>query len=174
MPGFNINSQDPSEPPGTPRTDIHRAHRWQVLQLGDVALGGQGRSTLLYARSLTLPGFTVEEEVVNGAALKYKFAKMVNWEDVSIEFYDVYGVFETLVKWQNQVYTPEGGISPAGNYKKTSSFTLTDGEGSPVRPFTLHGSWPKQLSHSPLSYESSELKLVSLVLSYDFVTFDIA
>lgn len=170
MPGFNINSSDPAEPSPMPGNDIHRAHRWRIVSLGDV----NSRTAFLYAKSLVLPGFTVEEEIVNGAAIKYKFAKMVNWEDVSIEFYDVFGVFESLQKWQDQVYTPDGGIQPAGSYKKTSSFVLTDGSGKDIRPFTLHGSWPKQLSHSPLSYESSELKLVSLVLSYDFVTFDLA
>lgn len=171
MPGFNItgagNELEPSPMPGN---DIHRAHRWRISQLGDVS----SRTVKLYAKSLTLPGFTVDEEVVDGASLKYKFAKMVNWEDVSIEFYDVFSVFESLRAWQDQVFTPATGIRPAGDYKKLSSFVLTDGAGEDIRPFTLHGSWPKQLSHSPLSYESSELKLVSLVLSYDFVTFDLA
>lgn len=176
MPGFNIGGGNPdntSEP--SPLIEIHRAHRWRIFQLGDLALGNMA----LYAKTLSLPGFTVEEEIVNSSALKYKFAKMVNWEDVVIEFYDVFGMFDALVEWQNLVFTPADGIGVANDYKKNCVFELTTGSGDnmdangnllPV--FTLNGAWPKQLTHSPLSYENSELKTISLVLSYDYVTFE--
>lgn len=175
MPGFNIGGggDDFQEPAST--VEIHRAHRWRIEKLGDVDF----RTVLVYAKSVTLPGFTVEEEIVSSAALKYKFAKMVNWEDVSVEFYDVFGVFDPLVEWQNEVFTPENGIGVANDYKKDCTFILTNGSGNDsddngnsLPKFTLHGAWPKQLTHSPLSYENSELKTVSLVLSYDYVTFD--
>lgn len=173
MPGFNIGGGAGGVSEPNSQVEILRSHRWQIVTLGtpDIRVN---RATLLYAKSLSLPGFTVEEEVVNGASLKYKFAKMVNWEDVSIEFYDVVGVFDDLKQWQDKVWTPATGIQPANSYKFRASFALTDGAGNNETEFTLHGAWPKQLSHSPLSYESSELKLVSLVLSYDFVTFDLA
>jgi hypothetical protein len=176
MPGFNIGGGGGADEPSN-TVEIHRANRWRILSLGDIAFGDE-RSTLLYAKSLVLPGFNVEEEIVEGGAVKYKFAKMVNWEDVSLEFYDVFGVFATLASWQSQVFTPETGIGLADEYKKNCTFVLTDGAGKPVDdedngfPFTLHGAWPKQISHSPLSYESSDLKLVSMILSYDYVTYD--
>jgi hypothetical protein len=177
MPGFNIGGGAGGNNEPNSQVEILRSHRWQIVTLGspDIRIN---RATLLYAKSLSLPGFSVEEEVVNGASLKYKFAKMVNWEDVSIEFYDVVGVFDDLKQWQDKVWTPATGIQPANSYKFRASFALTDGTGfndgaGVEEAFTLHGAWPKQLSHSPLSYESSELKLVSLVLSYDFVTFDL-
>lgn len=178
MPGFNIGGGAGGNNEPNSRVEILRAHRWQITQLGAPNIK-INPATLLYAKSLTLPGFNVEEEIVSGASLKYKFAKMVNWEDVSIEFYDVIGVFDDLRQWQDAVFTPQTGIQPASSYKMKASFVLTDGtgfsDGAGVQEaFTLHGAWPKQLTHSPLSYESSELKLVSLVLSYDFVTFDLA
>lgn len=179
MPGFNIGGGgDNTVEPPIP-SEILRAHRWRIAKLGDLNFEAFGGETLLYAKSMSLPGFTVEEEIVSSAALKYKFAKMVNWEDVSIEFYDVTGVFDTLVTWQNLVFTPDKGIGVANDYKKECTFHLTSGsgdttdaDGNNLPVFTLHGAWPKQLTHSPLSYENSELKTVSLVLSYDYVTFD--
>jgi hypothetical protein len=173
MPGFNIGGGAGGQNEPNSRVEILRAHRWQIISLGKPNIR-INPTTLLYAKSLSLPGFNVEEEIVSGAALKYKFAKMVNWEDVSIEFYDVVGVFDDLRQWQDAVFTPQTGIQPANSYKMLASFALTDGAGTHETEFTLHGAWPKQLTHSPLSYESSELKLVSLVLSYDFVTFDLA
>src|SRR5574339_575327 len=109
MPGFNIGHGAGGFNEPNSQVEIHRAHRWQIITLGspDIQIN---RATLLYAKSLTLPGINIEEEIVDGASLKYKFAKMANWEDVSIEFYDVTGVFEDLRQWQDRVFTPETGI----------------------------------------------------------------
>lgn len=175
MPGFNIGGGGADNTEPSPFIETHRAHRWRISQLGDLALGDLG----LYAKTLSLPGFTVEEEIISSSALKYKFAKMVNWEDVVIEFYDVFGLFDLLVEWQGLVFTPENGIGVANDYKKNCVFQLTSGSGdnmdangNSLPVFTLNGAWPKQLTHSPLSYENSELKTISLVLSYDYVTFE--
>lgn len=168
MPGFNIaggggGGDDPSN-----TVETNRAHRWRIISLGE---GTISSDAFIFAKTLTLPGFTVEEEVVPGAAIRYKFAKMVNWEDVTVAFYDTGDLFTQLTSWQSLVYTPDGGIQPAASYKFQSTFSQTDNTGEPINQFVLHGSWPKSITHSPLSYETSDIKLVNLVLSYDFATF---
>lgn len=169
MPGFNIRGGgDGGEPPNTEETN--RAHRWMIISLGENTVSNENT---LFAKTLVLPGFTVEEEVITSAAIKYKFAKTVNWEDVSIAFYDTLNLFPQLIEWQNLVYTENAGIQPANSYKLRSIFSQTDNTGEPINQFTLHNSWPKSLTHSPLSYESSDIKLVDLVLSYDFATFSV-
>lgn len=183
MPGFNIGALDTTQ--STNITESLRAHRWLIEKLGPVSV-----SRLIFAKTLVLPGFSVEEEIALGAATKYKFAKMVNWDDVSLSFYDVVefgtatpsettgaspfinSIFSQLLFWQRKIYTPEGGIGSPNTYKESSIFTLTDGNGNKISPiFHLHGSWPKAITHSPLSYESSDIKLVDVVLSYDFTTY---
>lgn len=166
MPGFNIGGGQSSDPSSTLKSDAHRAHRWQIESLGELQ---DSSRVFLYAKTLQLPNFSVEEETYVGASVKYKFAKVVNWEDVTVSFYDVFGLYEQLISWQNMVFTPSEGIKSANEYKKESRFQMTDGRGSPAGPkYILKNSWPKTISHSPLSYESSEIKLLTIVLSYDF------
>ena len=165
MPGFNIGGgAGGNTPPNT--YEIIRNHRWRIVSLGENIIP---RAQTKFAKSLQLPAFTVEEEIITGAAIKYKFAKTVNWEDVTITFYDASPLLDQLLKWQNLVYDSGNGIKMADNYKKSSTFELTDGQGSAVGPqFILINSWPKNISHSQLSYEDSELKLINLTLSYDW------
>jgi hypothetical protein len=164
MPGFNIGSDASSEASITVTT--HRSHRWRITSLGE---GLINKPTMLYAKSIQLPGFSIEEEIVVGASIKYKFAKTVNWEDVSLSFYDVMGMIGDMRTWQDKVYTNGEGINSANDYKKTSSFILTDGVGESTGPtFTLKNSWPKSISHSELSYDNSEIKLINMILSYDW------
>lgn len=167
MPGFNIGGGGSGNDPSN-TVELNRAHRWRIVSLGENLIDG---NMLLFAKTMQLPGFTVEEEVITSAAIKYKFAKTVNWEDVSISFYDTVGLFPMLVEWQNKVYTEDAGIQPANSYKLESRLAQTDNTGEDINQFTLHGSWPKSLTHSPLSYESSDIKMIDLVLSYDFATF---
>jgi hypothetical protein len=167
MPGFNIGAGGGFREPSI-TVEPNRAHRWRIESLGD---GQIARATKVYAKSLQLPGYSIEEEIINGAAVKYKFAKIVNWEDVTISFYDVAdpNLINDLLEWEREVYTSGRGIRDANDYKKKCSFVLTNGQGDIVGPaFTLFNSWPKSVTHSALSYDNSEFKLVNLTLSYDW------
>lgn len=165
MPGFNIGSKEQTDPSTTRET--HRVHRWRIESLGE--LNDQQNRNFLFAKTLQLPNITFDEETHVGGSIKYKFAKIVNWEDVTISFYDVYGLYEQLFAWQNLVYTVNAGINPADMYKKESRFVMVDGMGKQAGPrYILKNSWPKSIQHSPLSYESSDIKLLTIILSYDF------
>lgn len=172
MPGFNIGGGDsvfdPSITSGS-AGDVHRSHRWRIEQLGGLISGDS--KMLLYAKTLQLPGYTIDEEIVPGGATKYKFAKMTNWEDVALSFYDIHGILGALFVWQFKVFDSAGGIGLANDYKQTSIFRLTDGLGNNADGYILIGSWPKSISHSPLSYESSDLKVINMTLSYDFAEY---
>lgn len=170
MPGFNIGGGGGNNEPSNTVEPL-RNHRWRIISLGADGVDGGviSRDKLVYAKTLQLPEFAVEEEMVTGAAIKYKFAKIVNWGDVTVSFYDVSGVHSGLTTWQGKVYTAEAGIKPADEYKKQCRFQMTDGAGKEDGPlYILKGSWPKTISHSALSYEDSDLKLVNLVISYDW------
>lgn len=165
MPGFNIGGGSAEDPSSTKET--HRSHRWRIETLGELQ---DSSRNFLYAKTLQLPNFTVDEEIYIGASVKYKFAKSVNWEDVTISFYDVFGLYEQVIGWQNLVYTPSEGVKSAESYKKETRLVMIGGNGQQTGPrYVLKNSWPKSVSHSPLSYESSEIKLLTVVLSYDYV-----
>jgi hypothetical protein len=171
MPGFNIGGQE--GPSNT--TELYRTYRWFIETMMVDGRSMLNPYKLLYVKSIQLPGFNIEEEMIQGSAIKYKFAKTVNWDDVLVTFYDTEGIMEGLKSWQDLVWTPELGVQPASKYKGVTTFVLTNGEGSPTGfTFILRNCWPKSIKHGSLSYDSSEIKLVELTLSYDWAEYGTA
>ena len=168
MPGFQIGQG--TGPSNTVET--LRQHRWLIQTLGPIAIGPDaGGTPPLLAESLQLPNVIIEEQTIQAALIKYKFAKSVSWEDASVTFYDTDNLLSKLLDWRNLVYTNVAGIKEHGGangYKKDSIFKLLDGIGKEKVTLTLRHSWPKSISHGPLSYGSTDIKLITVTLSYDF------
>jgi len=184
MPGFNIggNGSGPSN-----LIRLHREHRWEIMDLGipagvsGVAQPG-GRSgtiarspsqhtrnaTKFYAKTLQLPSLSFENEEVKGAGHKYKFAREADWDDVTVTFYDTFGLYQQFKTWQDLIWTPENGIGLADIYKGHPSFALIDEQGKRIQRYNLKGAYPRKISHGDLSYTSSEVKLLSVTFSYDW------
>jgi hypothetical protein len=161
MPGFNIGGQG-NGPSNV--VEIHRQHRWAIQTFGDIRPDNE----ILIAESLQLPNVNIEEQIIQGALLSYKFAKVVKWDDATVTFYDTRQLLSRLQEWRDEVYTVESGLGTHTTYKKDSSFFLLDGEDGPTVELTLKNSWPKIIAHGPLSYGSSDLKIVTVTLSYDY------
>lgn len=168
MPGFAIGVFGPGGSADHPhnREDILRVHRWSIKKLGD-----NGDITK-FAKTFTPPVQAIEAQEILGASLVYKFAKRVSWEDVTVSFYDDCQVaFDSLTEWQDMVYDPDKGFqkhSGENGYKKQAIFELLDGLGEIKRSHKLHGAWPKRIEHSEMDYSSSELKLLTVTLAYDY------
>lgn len=168
MPGFSIgNSSEDGIYPDA-RIESHRAHRWQIFKLGPI----DGRSLpLIYTKSLKLPDISFDEELVDGASITYQFAKMVKYDDITITFYDVDGLYEQLIEWQKKIWTPEEGLKPANEYMDTCAFMIgqVDADG-PSYILTAHNTWPKKVDHSELSYDRSDIKLITMTLACSHIT----
>lgn len=162
MPGLVIGGQ--GEGPSN-TTEILRSHRWRIATLGDIQLN---RLTIA-PKELQLPNFTVETESHQGGSVVYKYAKSVNWEDVSLTFYDTVNLYSAIDEWREKVWSDANGIGIANDYKKRTEFELYDGAGNTIFIYTLINSWPKKFAHGPLSMASSDIKVISLVLSYDWI-----
>lgn len=179
MPGFNIESGKDSNSAHIGGSDLNRASRWRIKSL--VFGSGTDYSNvlndrgLLFAKSLTLPTYSVEEESVLGGSINYKVAKTVTWDDVKVTFYDLAhkndvnkSILGQLYKARQKLWTPDKGLHQASDYKGESTFILTDGDGNPTWSFTLVNSYIKSINHSELSYETSSIKEVTLTISYDW------
>ena len=169
MPGFNLSGNTGLATLGrgnspTNRQETLRQHRWLVKRLGPI----QVENKVLIAQSFTLPNVDIDIQEIQGALIKYKFAKSVSWDNAQVVFYDTFGALEKLNSWRDLVYTNFGGIGSHKNYKKETIIELLDGAGKRQLRFCLQNSWPKKISHGPLSYVSSEIKLITLDLVYDF------
>lgn len=156
MPGFY-----PSEARLRGIPDAHRAHRWKITKLVGINLDNIN----LYAKELTPPKISIEEELVPGASVDYKFAKTGVFNDVVIVFYDVYGTYDKLYELYSKTWTVDG-VSTANNYMDQSLIDMTDGGGRIISGWKLHNSWLKELDNSQLSYGDSELKTVTAVIAY--------
>jgi hypothetical protein len=174
MPGFNISGAgtgaDIAKDWPSNREDIARIHRFAIEKLGPIE--EKDAKLLNFVKSISLPTVDFEIEEVKGAAINYKFAKTVLYGDVVVTFYDITGVLEKLVKWQSQVYNPDGGLgysSPDTGYKQESRIIVTDGDGFELYNIKMFGSWPKQIQHADLTYESSDLKIVEITLACDYI-----
>lgn len=184
MPGFNLVGNGPLQPSNKigPNKDIRRSHRWYIKTL----IGNDYKTYndfKLYAKKITIPQLSFEEEVFRSLGGEYKFASLPKFQDVTIEFYDVVGIAEELCKLQNNIWGGPGtetkpqdsiinGMQTAIRYKGTTELIVQTSIGGGVdMKYTLHNSWIKNLTHSELSYERNELKSVTLTLSYDYYTF---
>jgi hypothetical protein len=164
MPGFNIQGSGNNSP--NHLVEFHRAHRWIIEALGTEPTQPKER---LYAQSIQLPSVTFEEEKIkSGAAVEYKIAKKASWQDFTIKFYDVYGLYKLFDTWQKKVWNADAGIGRANDYKSDVILVLTDGEGKEKQKYTAFGAYPKSITHGDLSYASSDVKLLTVTYSYDF------
>lgn len=157
----------PSYPPfalGAP--DVHRAHRWRVIQVAGVS-----DSLFIFAKTLTLPEAAFEEETGPGASVDYKFPSKATYSDVELSFYDLHGLYAKLDEARKRIWTPETGLMAANNFMAESIFEQYDGQNKKTNSFKLINSYIKKLSHSQLTYDSSELKLVNVTLAYSWADF---
>jgi len=175
MPGFDIsgNGDSPSH-----KAEFHRAHRWSIVDIGApperaVTSASSPTSSALnmvtksfYAKSLQLPTITFEEVKVKAGSVTYKFPKRAEWENVTVEFYDVYGLHSLFNNWMSRIWTARSGIGLASDFMGSPIFELSDGMGERKQKFTLLNAYPLSVKHSELSYASSEIKLLSIVYSY--------
>lgn len=173
MPGFNVaDGKDRSQPSSTIET--HRSHRWRINRLVNTGDGPDlfSQDLRIYAKSVSLPSFSADEEIVLGGSITYKFAKGINFEDVKVTFYDVFGILDAIKKSMATVWSTEKGLGTAAKYKGISEFQLLNSDGDPTYAFILKNSWIKNVTHSDLSFDSSSIKEVTLTISYDWAEED--
>ena len=172
MPGFRIAGPGQTVVDGTPRNtaEFHRNHRWRIDSIG-IPASINATNTLggFYAKSVQLPSLVFEEEKVKtGSSIDYKIAKKAGWQDFTIKFYDVYGLYEVFEQWQAAIWTQEDGIKPPSDYKGQPIISLTGAGGESLQTYTAYGAYPKSITHGDLSYDNSNVKLLSVIYSYDY------
>lgn len=164
MPGFKIGGT--GEGPSNSLETL-RENRWLITEFGPIT----DRERLLIAKEVGLPDYSADILEVLGGLIWYKYAKGIKWKDINVVFYDDGKVLQAVQSWKDLVYTNDGGIqahNPGSGYKKDCTFELLDGMGEPLLKVKLKQAWPSQILTGKLSYTSSEIKIVTVILSYDF------
>ena len=177
MPGFIIgdtkDSKNPNFKLNTVTDEYYTNFFWDISQiLNDSVVNNAGyKKSLLALKECKLPTFTIEEEKVLGSSVEYKFAKKVNWDDISITWYDNFGLLSVMKSWMSSVFTLKYGMALASNYKKQSTIIVHTPSDSSRQFYTLNQSWPKSIKFGDLSYTSSDIKIIEATLSYDYAEY---
>ena len=167
---FVPRSAPPSPPSYPPHAlgadDVHRVHRWRIVQIAGVT-----DSLFVYAKTLTLPEVSFDEDYGPGASVDYKFPSKAIFSDVELSFYDLHGLYAKLDAAYKRIWSPDTGLMAANNYMAESIFTQHDGQKKKTNTFKLVNSYIKKLSHSPLTYDASDLKVVNVTIGYSWAEF---
>ena len=150
-------------------------YTWQIAQL----LGGtvDSGSPLIFAKDCTLPTFSATKETVEGS-VEYKYASVVRWDDIKIRFYDIpaygYKLVDLMRQWRKSIWSSDAGLQPANSisggsgYKKQSQIKVYNLDWTDYYTWTLYGCWPQTIREGDLTYTSSDIKTVEVVLCYDW------
>lgn len=165
MPGFNIGPIKGGF--GLPSARPYMSYAWELEQLF-------GKEYTIPALRCTLPTFTARPEQISGSALVYKFAGEVVWEDVRLSFYSYPSsnpdsdLVRVLQSWRDRIWTPEKGLQSADKYKRTSRIKILNNTHEFEYYWRLVGSWPQTIRDGELDYATSDVKIVEVVVSYDW------
>ena len=173
MPGFNVGGLGVG-----PAAAVQPfcSYTWQIQNL----FGTQILDTtpLIYLKECTLPTFSAKKEEVLGGSLAYKYADGVTWEDVRVTFYDVPLNGQTLAgylrNWRTKVWSAAAGIGAPDDYKADSKIDVYNSDSTITKTWTLFGSWPQIIRDGELTYTNSDIKIVEVVICYDWADDGIA
>lgn len=177
MPGFKIGDTKENNIVGfnlnTVTDEYYTNFFWDISHILDDFLKNNNtfKKSLLALKDCKLPTFTVEEEKVLGSSVEYKFAKKVNWDDISITWYDNFGLLSVMKTWMNSVFTLKSGMALASTYKKETKILVYTPSNSSRQVYTLNQSWPKAIKFGDLSYTSSDIKVIEATISFDYAEY---
>lgn len=172
MPGFRVSTVENNDYSQVPVVqDFYLTYGWEVPRiLGKDASNQINKNTLLMLKDATLPSFTVVKDSYIGGSLEYKYAKSVVWDDIRLTWYDTEGMLSVMKEWRVSVWTENGGLRAASDYKKDTKLLIYRPDGFGRCGYELNGSWPSQIKSGDLTYTSSEAKIIEVTVSYDWAT----
>lgn len=183
MPGFNV----PSPFEGTiGETDIEAANEirpfttytWRIPFLFGEPI--KGDSPIIFVKDATTPSFNAKRKEIQGSSLIYKYADSIIWDDIRLSFYDITSHYKKSVSsilegWRKKVWDETNGIGTAGGvsskvggYKLDSQIDCYTYDDVLKERWTLKGSWPQSIRYGDLTYTESNVKLVEVVVTYDY------
>lgn len=179
MPGFRTPTASGSLYGGSqndPSSNVKAfyTYAWEVPHLfGTNIQTGPNGTPAIFTKDVSLPDFNATKEEVPGASLMYKYASIINWEDVRLSFYDVaisddLTLNEQLRMWRRRVWNPDSGVGEAREYKQNTLITYMTGDLEVKRQWKLIGSWPQRIKSGDLTYTDSNIKIVDVTIVYDW------
>jgi hypothetical protein len=167
MPGFIIRNLGGGRESQTTKKEYFTNYNWIIPNLFESTQSN--RDNIISLKDATLPSFTVNKKSAI-TQIEYKFADSITFDDVSVTWYDADGLHVEIMKWKDSVWKPDAfGVRQASEYKKLSVISVYQSfNGGKLINHNLYNSWPSGIKHSDLTYTSSEIKLVTVTITYDW------
>ena len=142
-----------------------------------------GNSIVWWAKTATLPSFSVSEIEHNHMDNKYYFPGRVSWETVSMTLVDP--ISPDATDLLNKMLVDSGYIVPANENKAANKATISkkkaaglglvkieilDAEGEEIEIWELKNAFIQAATFGSLDYSSDDMKELELTLRYDYAT----
>lgn len=167
MPGFKIGGSSKNGPDASPKVDYYRDHRFKLTNF--LGMKPSVENGFISVKEIVVPDETYEQLKINTSSAQYNFAKKVTFSDLKLSFYANKMLRKELINLKKKVWTPDTGIGDYGEYKDTVKIIMTDGSGAQVCAFSYKNAAISMLLWGTLSYTSSEIKSVTVSISFDYV-----
>lgn len=134
-----------------------------------------GEKVSYLVKATKLPNISIEEHNLAWQGHAFKFAGKHTFEDWTITFNvdpDA-RIIEEFENWIRQkIHDPETNRYGAiANYMTNQNLHLLGYSGDPILEVTLYNAWPKTLTPSDLSYDSTEIMSFDVTFAYTHYTF---
>lgn len=134
----------------------------------------RGRVTTFFARSSTLPDYSIQEQQIGFQGLKIKVATTATFADWTVNFLadEKQYLRAKLLQWASWVYDA-GTMTPAAmNAYKVNNLKAIqmDRSGNDVMVYTFYGAFPKTVKSPTFNHDTLELGTFETTFAYDLFT----
>ena len=179
MPGFNMN-RGLTDSGLDHRVETARSSRWKL------ALPGVFGDIEIPILGFVRPTFSYDEITMHHGQNQISLPGKYRWGDVDLRFYETFGtgklrshVMAGLREWvlgsNNPNYLSVGNFSTHSlnisdrKWLREIVITQNDGSGNPIYYYRLNGVWPIKISPDDLSYDKSQINIVTLTVKCNSV-----
>ena len=158
-----------------------RAFRWTIQFHNDAGGAGSELGVVWFAKKVSLPSITLGEVKHSFLDKTFYFPGRVEWNTVELTMVDPVSpdaVDITLNMFEDAGYhmmskadDSHATISKANSVSKglgTVFITAIDHEGVNLEQWELKNAWPKSVKFGEFSYDSDELREITLEMRYDW------
>lgn len=172
MPGFSVNGEGGNTPsaPGAGQ-DMLRDHRFKMVTFMDM---NASQAPFYQIKDVDLPEKIIEVLEIKCPGTTYKFAKSASYTDLKLTFYGTQELASKIKELEHDIHNVDTGVGDFNQYLKDVVLQMYDGEESEMITFTFKGCWLSNSQWGNLSYGSSELKLITVVVKCHFYEIETA
>ena len=176
MPGFSIGDNIGQAKSMPSKGDFLRDHRFRLINFMGIAV--VDNSMFMQVKDITLPTKDLSTISIKTISTTYDFAAQASYGDLKIMFYGTADLLKRLQEIHNIVHDEEDGLKDFGDYCNIIELELygphakTPSSSLPLIKFSYRNCWIKTLDPGVLTYTSSEIMKIGVVVKTSHYTME--